>query len=301
MTTAEDPMPGTASRTAGPHDGAGAPEGRTPAPDVAPATPPEHGAPNPSPPAKTGPVRPAQATGPNSPDSPPSPLAPYERFLRTVRKACDSPGGRAALRQGLADELASPWRLYMHLLPHGTIPASPATRETEYPYLLVACLYAVHDAPNPRTPAARTPSPKPADRRHNLGWSYARAAATHAMRARNAADALSHLAQLDADDLYRELPGAVSLLRSHGVPVRWPVLLRDLTRWPTRAEYVRIEWARAFHAPAPMSEAKPIRTSEVQPARAPEAKPTHVSEAKPTSASEAKPARAPQEKPEKSP
>lgn len=185
----------------------------------------------------------------------PNPLDRYEKFLRTVRKACSTPGGRAALRQGLADELASPWQLYMHLLPAGGIPAHTATREAERPYLLVACLYAVHDAPNPATVKTNPPPPpKPADKHKNLGWSYARAAATGAMRQQNAADALSYLAQLDTEDLYRDLPGAISLLRAQRVPVHWPVLLRDLTRWPSWADDVRIDWARAFHTPARSTE-----------------------------------------------
>jgi CRISPR type I-E-associated protein CasB/Cse2 len=144
----------------------------------------------------------------------------------------------------------------MHLLPAGGIPAYAPTREAELPYLLVACMYAVHDAPNPRT-AKSNPSPaaKPAEVWQNLGWSYARAARTGAMRRENAADALSHLAELGSEDLYRELPGTISLLRSQKIPVKWPVLLRDLTRWPKWADDVRVEWARAFHTPT-------IRTAE---------------------------------------
>ncbi|MBO0657261.1 type I-E CRISPR-associated protein Cse2/CasB [Streptomyces triculaminicus] len=201
--------------------------------------------------AESLPASPAPAVGAATP----GPLERYEKFLRIVRKACSTPGGRAALRQGLADDLSSPWQLYMHLLPAGGIPAYAATREAERPYLLVACLYAVHDAPNPRT-AKTTPSPapKPADVRKNLGWSYARAATTGAMRQQNAADALSYLAQLDTEGLYRDLPGAISLLRSHRIPVQWPVLLRDLTRWPNWADDVRIDWVRAFHTPARSTE-----------------------------------------------
>ncbi|MEU3466134.1 type I-E CRISPR-associated protein Cse2/CasB [Streptomyces sp. NPDC006733] len=201
-----------------------------------------------------------------APDTPPPPpahpstlphLKPYEHYLRTVRTTCSTPAGRAALRQGLAEQLASPWQLYMHLLPAGgfpeaagSFPGVPETRAAEYPYLLIAALYAVHDAPNPRTSTQRTAVPaRPVDGRRNLGWSYARAAAIGAMRPETAASNLSYVAQLDLDGLYRDLPAAVSLLRSQQVPVQWPVLLRDLTRWPRWAEDVRIEWARAFYTP----------------------------------------------------
>ncbi|MER7468780.1 type I-E CRISPR-associated protein Cse2/CasB [Streptomyces sp. NPDC097981] len=204
----------------------------------------------------TAEVSPGTVVVPGQMSSPPD---RYERFMGTVRMACATPGGRADLRQGLADGLSSPWQMYVHLLPAGGIPARSQTREAEFPFLLVASLYAVHDAPNPRTERTNPqPAPKRADRRKNLGWSYARAASIGATRQKAAAGALSQIAQLDLEDLYRDLPGAVSLLRSQRVPVQWPVLLRDLTRWSQWAEDVRIEWARAFYAPAPTS----VRTNE---------------------------------------
>lgn len=189
-------------------------------------------------------------------DSPPAPAADgrplerYERFMRTVRAACATPRGRAVLQQALADEFESTWQMYTVLLPAGGIPSFRADRDAEHPFLLVAALYALHDAPNPRmTPRQPAATPQPADARKNLGWSYARAVASGAMRAQIAADHVSALAMLDLDALYRQLPGAISLLRSQKIPVHWPVLLRDLTRWPQWADDVRIEWVRAFHAP----------------------------------------------------
>ncbi|MGW1466617.1 type I-E CRISPR-associated protein Cse2/CasB [Streptomyces sp. NPDC002308] len=182
-------------------------------------------------------------------------LATYERFMATVRRACASPEGRATLRQGLADNLENPWPLYMHLMPAGGIPVRKDTpphaqRQAELPFLMTAALYAVHDAPNPRAgdkPLA-VRQPVPAKQWENLGWSLARAAGT-GMRRETATGLLSHLCELDHDALIAELPATISLLRSNRVPVKWPVLLRDLIRYQRWAPDVRIDWARAYTMP----------------------------------------------------
>ncbi|MFC1443131.1 type I-E CRISPR-associated protein Cse2/CasB [Streptacidiphilus sp. N1-10] len=173
-----------------------------------------------------------------------------ESYMATVRGACSSPGGRADLRSGLADNFTSRWPLYQRLYPQGGIPAAQSL-DAELPFLLIAALYAEHDAPNPRMDGNTVKAkPHAADASRNLGWSYARAVDRKAMRQRNAADALSALAQTDTAGLHRDLPGVVSELRSAGIPVDWAVLLRDVTRWPQWADQVRLDWARAFYLPA---------------------------------------------------
>ncbi len=178
----------------------------------------------------------------------------FEEFMATVRKACATPEGRAVLRDALADDIASPWRMYMHLLPAGRIPSYRADQEAERPFLLIAAMYAATDAPNPRT-AKHRPRPRLVDGRKNLGWSFARAVELQAIPRKTAASHLSALAEQEAEGLRTDLPGTVSLLRSRQVPVQWPVLLRDLTRWPRWADDVRIEWVRSFHAPTTWTEA----------------------------------------------
>jgi CRISPR type I-E-associated protein CasB/Cse2 len=195
---------------------------------------------------------PAGTVGAPPPDARPDPLAPFDAFMRTVAQACSTPGGRAALADGLATDLSqAPFQLYHHLLEHqpdGRIPGTWDDPQRERPYLLVACLYAFHDAPNPRMTGGRRPKPPRFGHRwHNLGWSYQQATAG-AMRPKTAADTLIALAGLDLDGLYRDLPGAISLLRSQRVPVTWSVLLRDLTRWPEHADSIRLSWIRSFHA-----------------------------------------------------
>lgn len=177
-----------------------------------------------------------------------------EEYLATIREACSSSGGRADLRNALADNFTSRWPLYQRLYPAGGIPAAQ-NLDAEFPFLLIAALYAEHDAPNPRMGGAkRAVKVRPADPTSNLGWSYARAVDRKAMRKQNAADALSALAQLDTAGLHRDLPAVVSELRSASVPVDWAVLLWDVTRWPKHADQVRLDWARAFYRPTTSKE-----------------------------------------------
>ncbi|MFK0043913.1 type I-E CRISPR-associated protein Cse2/CasB [Streptomyces sp. NPDC090741] len=178
-------------------------------------------------------------------------------FLHVVRTACSTPAGRADLRRGLNIVLAdlehptgdagqSRWPLYNHLMAAGYRP--PATAAAEIPHLLVAALYAIHDAPNPRTATTQPPlPPAPFKPWHNLGWSFAVAAHRSVMTRDNATGTLAYLAELDQTTLLRETPAVVARLRSASVPVTWTLLLADFLRWPSQPAQVRLDWARAFH------------------------------------------------------
>ncbi|MFE5913484.1 type I-E CRISPR-associated protein Cse2/CasB [Streptomyces wedmorensis] len=178
-------------------------------------------------------------------------------FMRVVRTACASPAGRADLRRGLNIVLAdlehptgesgeSRWPLYNHLMASGYRP--PATAAAEIPHLLVAALYAIHDAPNPRTAETSAPPPyAPFKPWHNLGWSFATVCHRGVMTRDNAAGALGYLAELDQTTLMREIPPVVGRLRSAQVRIAWPLLLADFLRWPQHPAQVRLDWARSFH------------------------------------------------------
>ncbi|MFJ9446383.1 type I-E CRISPR-associated protein Cse2/CasB [Kitasatospora sp. NPDC101235] len=186
-----------------------------------------------------------------SPQAPAPPKADaranrFDTYMAVVRQACSTPAGRAALRDGLADDFRHRWPLYRHLLRHGQIPSAP-DRDNELPYLLVASLYALHDAPNPTTTNRPDKQPRPSRPWRNLGWSYRTAVDRHLLASDHAESDLNSLAQLTLTSLYRALPGVVGQLRAQHVPVEWPVLLRDLTRWQRHGDEVRIAWARAFY------------------------------------------------------
>ncbi|MFJ2189914.1 type I-E CRISPR-associated protein Cse1/CasA [Kitasatospora sp. NPDC087861] len=199
--------------------------------------------------ADTSPAEPPTATAASSR---PSPLAVFDGFMRLVAKVCSTSGGRARLADGLACDLTegAPFHLVEALLdaePTDRVRGSIVDPRQARLFILIACLYAFHDAPNPKTSGERRPRPpRPGVLRHNLGWTY-REAANRGMRAGNARGALLSLAGLELDDLVLTLPGAISQLRSQKVPVTWSVLLRDLTRWPRHADAIRLDWIHAFH------------------------------------------------------
>lgn len=90
---------------------------------------------------------------PPAPSAKKNPLESFERFMRTVRSACATPGGRAALRSGLAEELSSPWQLYMHLLPAG---GSRLTRPPARPNARICSWPACTPSTTPPTPVQRS-------------------------------------------------------------------------------------------------------------------------------------------------
>ncbi|MEU8543234.1 type I-E CRISPR-associated protein Cse2/CasB [Streptomyces sp. NPDC048717] len=181
-----------------------------------------------------------------------------ELFMHVVRRACSTPAGRSDLRRGLNIVLAdlehptgdageSRWPLYTHLMAAGYQP--PATANAELPKLLVAALYATHDAPNPRTFETTGTAPEaPFKPWHNLGWSFATACHRGVMTRDNATGTLGYLAELDQTTLQREIPAVVERLRSAKVRIIWPLLLKDLLRWPHQPAQVRLDWARSFHS-----------------------------------------------------
>ncbi|MFJ1936584.1 type I-E CRISPR-associated protein Cse2/CasB [Kitasatospora sp. NPDC088160] len=176
----------------------------------------------------------------------------YDTYLAVVRKACASPAGRNALRDGLPDDFRNPWPMYRHLRCHGTIPCPP-DRDSELPFLLIAALYAAHDAPNPTTTAHAEIRPRPSMPWRNLGWSYRAAVSRGTVTARRAEDDLNSLTQLTLPGLYQALPRVVGQLRSQGASVEWAVLLKDLTRWQRHRADVCTAWARAFYDHDPRS------------------------------------------------
>ncbi|MFB7669045.1 type I-E CRISPR-associated protein Cse2/CasB [Kitasatospora sp. NPDC056138] len=176
----------------------------------------------------------------------------YDTYLAVVRKACASPAGRAALRDGLPDDFRNPWPMYRHLLRHGTIPCPP-DRDSELPFLLVAALYAAHDAPNPSTTVQAVFRPRSSRPWRNLGWSYRAAVRRGTVTAGRAEDDLNSIVQLTLPGLYRALPRVVGQLRSQDVSVEWAVLLKDLTRWQRHRAEVCTGWARAFYDQDPRS------------------------------------------------
>lgn len=160
-------------------------------------------------------------------------LVPDERDARKLGDRA----ALAALRRGLGkspDEEFEPYRYIGRFLEN-------CTRDEENAHYLVASLFALHQLSWKDDPADRRPS--------NLGSSF-RILAEHVEADHGDRESVERrfvaLLNCHADDLPQHLRHAVSLLRSHEVPIDWAALLDDLQHWGRVESPVRRRWARAF-------------------------------------------------------
>ncbi|WP_316528421.1 type I-E CRISPR-associated protein Cse1/CasA [Kitasatospora brasiliensis] len=192
-------------------------------------------------PTSTSPGKPMSIE--SSPSMENDPLKHQRAFMLHVHQQCSTPGGRAAVRSVLVDP-GKPFRAYEYLLKR--IPRW-TNRDTERAYTLTA-----DQAPNPRLdrkpkPPAGLTAPVEGDRWCNLGWSLARAVRVNVLNADTVKARLLLMSRQDADALTRDLPPLVARLRSGDVPVVWPLLLRDLTRWVDYPTDTARAWVRAYY------------------------------------------------------
>lgn len=165
---------------------------------------------------------------------------PHERqFVNYLRTLGDerSPdrAALASLRRGLRGRPSTTAELHRYVA--RWIPEEMSQREADA-YYLVAALYASHPV-NWETDPGRY-------WRSNFGASFRRLRTDEGESAERRFVALlnSH-----RDDLPYHLRHAVSLLRSHDIPIDWAQLLRDIKSWGHPDRYVQTQWARSFWAP----------------------------------------------------
>ncbi|GGP80142.1 type I-E CRISPR-associated protein Cse2/CasB [Streptomyces melanogenes] len=181
------------------------------------------------------------------PAAPPAWLAGPVRYLDHVAEVCTTPGGRADLASGHSlRALAEPWRMLPHI--RARIPRYAG--ETKIAYLAVAAMYAAY-APNP---ALHRYAPVSSyDPGHgNFGWTLARAVRHGVLRDETATALLQRLArQRQLPSLIRHLQPVIRQLADKQVPLSWPRLLNDLTRWPSHRTEVADQWMYSHYAPIP--------------------------------------------------
>lgn len=178
--------------------------------------------------------------------SPPAWLEKEASFIEHVIKICDTPQGLADLRTGLTPgELEGPWRMMPHLAK-----MLPYDRTDQDAYLSVAAWYAGQSA-NPRTRRGGDLPPAWQPGRGNLGWSAAQAVARHHLAADSAAKRLQLITRKRSGDaaMRATLSPMLRRLTSENIPVCWPWLLRDMTRWRKWPADVTREWMNAFYDP----------------------------------------------------
>jgi CRISPR system Cascade subunit CasB len=140
----------------------------------------------------------------------------------------------AALRRGLGRAPGTVAEMYPYVEPYLGAESTRARSDAAY---VVAALFASHPLNWPQADDERRPS--------NFGASFARLRAK--MTSSKGADRrFTALVGAHCEDLEHHLRGAVSLLRSHDVPVDWEQLFRDIRWWGGDARRVERTWASAY-------------------------------------------------------
>lgn len=188
----------------------------------------------------------AAPAGTREEQGPPKWLAWPVTYMEHVADVCSTPGGRSDLATGQSlRDLDEPWRMLPHLL--SRIPAHYP--DIKLAYLAVAGMYAAQ-APNPTLARQRPVIYDPAV--GNFGWSLARAADRGVLREDGTTELLQHLArQRSLRSLLRNLQPVIRRLGDENVPLSWPHLLRDLTRWPRYRTDVASRWMDSRYARTP--------------------------------------------------
>ncbi|MEW1675351.1 type I-E CRISPR-associated protein Cse2/CasB [Streptomyces noursei] len=191
----------------------------------------------------SAPTSPQPGTDPET--GPPRYLAWSVRYTDHVADVCCTPRGRADLTTGLTrNGLSEPWLMLPHLQAR-----MPRASHLKIAYLAVAAMYA-DQAPNP-TASTQSP-PTTYDPGHgNFGWSLARAKRAGVLQEDHCTTLLQRLARIRKLDAFlKQLQPEVSRLANKNVPISWPHLLRDLTRWPQYRTSVTDEWMTSLYMPS---------------------------------------------------
>jgi CRISPR system Cascade subunit CasB len=144
----------------------------------------------------------------------------------------------AALRRGLGKSPGAVPEVHRHVVPW--LGAARSSWEEDVHYLVASLFAAWHQGGRPV--AAWDGS---------LGRSFR--ALADKVGADGAERRFAALLSCRREDLAEPLRHAVSLLRTHDVPVNWTRLLLDLPRWDHLDRPVQRRWARDFWAAAPPS------------------------------------------------
>lgn len=141
----------------------------------------------------------------------------------------------AALRRGLGKRPGEVPDVFPYVVPYI---ASWLPRQRQDDYFLVASLFATHPRlwAHPDDPRAHEPT--------NLGASL-RLLST-AIAGGSVEKRFTALLNAEREDLPEHLRHAVSLLKSHDIPLDWLQLLLDLRGWDWESHRIQREWARAF-------------------------------------------------------
>ncbi|MEV7177765.1 type I-E CRISPR-associated protein Cse2/CasB [Kitasatospora sp. NPDC093679] len=176
---------------------------------------------------------------------PPAWLAYETAFMEEVAEACGTPGGRARMRRVLSSAgMVAGWELPVKVA--RLVPRGPAGR------LAFGAVAGMFAAQTPSVSAGRGGGGGRGARVWqaswgDLGWTVRRAEIAGVLREDSAAERLQRLArQTDLAGLVVECRPLVARVAGEGVPVNWPLLVRDLRRWPERRVDIANDWFFSF-------------------------------------------------------
>ncbi|MFD8597509.1 type I-E CRISPR-associated protein Cse2/CasB [Kitasatospora sp. NPDC059646] len=184
-------------------------------------------------------------------EGPPKWIAYEVGYMEAVARACGTPAGRARLRRVLSSAgMVSGWEL-----PVPVARLVPRNSEGRLAYGAVAGMFA---AQSPSVSAGRKEAGPDAagvwrPGRGNLGWTLRMAVLSGVLHEDSAQERLQRLARLsDLGALVVQCRPLVARVAGEGVPLNWPLLLRDVRRWPERRVEVANDWFFSFaHGVAP--------------------------------------------------
>jgi CRISPR system Cascade subunit CasB len=139
----------------------------------------------------------------------------------------------AALRKGLGKAPGDVVEMYPHILPYLPENARP---EEELAFYMVGSLFGLYPEPWPN-------GQKPEDLGGSLGKLAVR---LEEDRRRGIERRLLSLLRSNRDVLQAQLRALVNLIRTHAIPIHWPTLVQDLSRWDVHDMRVQKKWARSY-------------------------------------------------------
>ena len=143
----------------------------------------------------------------------------------------DDRGALAHLRRGLGGPPGTAVEMFPYVVPW--LPAQ-GRRWQQDAHFLVAALFAMHPAHDPNI--------------GSLGSTLRRLA--HAANSEDSTERrFVALLNTHRDDLFRPLRHAVSLAKSHNVPVDYAMLLQHVQHWANEDRWVQRRWAADFWTP----------------------------------------------------
>lgn len=147
---------------------------------------------------------------------------PFARFLE---EHADDPAMLAKLRRGQGRKAGSIPAAYRYIAPF-----LDTGKESDLFY--IASLFALHPA---------------SDSEGNMGDHMRELARTRSSQATE--NHFQRLLETRRETLESPLRRAISILKSHGIPVNWHQLMYDIRHWDHPDRFVQFKWGRAFWRP----------------------------------------------------